>query len=482
MENLVNDDKLSSSFSVRRIPVSKTENSFDTENEKYKDKVKILELSNLIDEWEQELLFSEKGFYSFKGKEVENKRVEFITELEHFINSKISEMSFVLPVSRETANKIKQLKIDSIKQKMQSYESSELYNWEIDVYNKALEYSVKKAVSYINDKEVVSNCLKNGLSVLKLMAERENWSLKIIKSKKEKYLSDFYYSLIKAFLDKKDINFVLLFDKYKNFLLPKEKEEIEQAVNSMKNTIIAYNWANEIFTYNINDNEIEEEINKLNDSELETCVRNYIKVLKFNKDKLDNQKKKEESDKSWEDILSLLDSNPDKSFLYIDYNQGKHLSNIQKEYIKKIIKDGSIKTDKTKFIDLFEEMLGDFLTFQDKSLDDYRTCLSKEDFDFFSKFQKEDISKIALLKSDYNYISKLAKQSKNKDSDLLYDFISLYFSSLEEYKAINEKDADIEKRNKLIQVLSERINAEKNIEESKKELNKDDSIINNTRK
>ena len=71
-------------YAMRKIPFVEKEiqNSFEIfEN----DKIKILEISNMIDKWEKELLFSANGFFSLKGKDVENKTEEFLTELEKFI-------------------------------------------------------------------------------------------------------------------------------------------------------------------------------------------------------------------------------------------------------------------------------------------------------------------------------------------------------------------------------------------------------------
>ena len=81
------------SFSVRKIPtIPKEVNLSEIDDEKL-DKIKILELCNHIDEWEKEVLFSENGFFSTKGKEVKNKSKEFISELDRFISSKISSMN-----------------------------------------------------------------------------------------------------------------------------------------------------------------------------------------------------------------------------------------------------------------------------------------------------------------------------------------------------------------------------------------------------
>ena len=86
------ENKFSNNFSMRKIPVSNKQNQ-DIDDINF-DKIKILELCNSIDKWEQEILFDEKGFYSVKGKDVKEKLPEFEKELEDFINVKISEVSF----------------------------------------------------------------------------------------------------------------------------------------------------------------------------------------------------------------------------------------------------------------------------------------------------------------------------------------------------------------------------------------------------
>ena len=48
--------------SIRKIPVTESEIQQEALSDNHIDKIKILELSNIIDKWEQELLFSENGF------------------------------------------------------------------------------------------------------------------------------------------------------------------------------------------------------------------------------------------------------------------------------------------------------------------------------------------------------------------------------------------------------------------------------------
>ena len=114
-------------------------------------------------------------------------------------------MSFYFDESKEAVQKIKQIKIENIQNKMIKYESQELYDWEISVYNNAINLSMQKALLYKEDTQLIEKFLKQGLSIIKLMSDREKWNNKILKSKKEKYLSEFYYSIIKSFLDDKDI-------------------------------------------------------------------------------------------------------------------------------------------------------------------------------------------------------------------------------------------------------------------------------------
>ena len=104
---------MTESYSVRKIPIISKENGNSFVGESI-DKIKILEISNFIDEWEKELLFSENGFYSLAGKKVENKTKEFIEELEQIVSAKIFNETFSSKTSREIIYEIKNKKINVI--------------------------------------------------------------------------------------------------------------------------------------------------------------------------------------------------------------------------------------------------------------------------------------------------------------------------------------------------------------------------------
>ena len=83
---------MTQTYSLRKIPEKNIQINFEEENN---DKIKILELMNIIDEWEKEVLFANNGFFSLKGKKDENKTKEFVKELDDFISSKIYQVSFL---------------------------------------------------------------------------------------------------------------------------------------------------------------------------------------------------------------------------------------------------------------------------------------------------------------------------------------------------------------------------------------------------
>ncbi len=463
------DDNLTSSFSVRKIPVNNNEIKEENYNNKYSDRIKILELNNYIDEWEKELLFADNGYFSLKGKEVENKAKEYIEELENFINSKINNMSFSKKDAYETAQQIKLLKIDNIKSRLLNYEAQELFEWEIDVYEKSIELSVQKAVLYKDNPKIIASCYKNGTSVLELMAERENWNSKILKSKKEKYESDFYYALTTAFLEEKNINFVLYFEKYKEKLKEEKKVELEKIISEMKNKIIAYNWAKELFSYNLNESENEKEINKIKDKELLYEVRKFISVLKNNKKKHEEEEEKAKAEKCWENILSYIDTEPEKALLYIDLSQKAENIKSQREYIKRIIKSGEIITDKSKYIDVIKQAFTDFEEFKKKNIFEYRHLFSKEDFEIIKSIQQLTNEEIIILSSDIKLLFEKTNDLKINKKEELYSIIKIYLHFLKEYKTENKKEADIEKRNKIIASMVERISVKNDKEKGSKE-------------
>ena len=132
-------------YSMRKIPIMKKD-SQEVLVESDMDKVKILELSNFIDEWEKELLFSETGFFSLKGRSVENKTKEFIEELDQLISTKIYEINFSKQESKNIIIEIKKRKLDAIKSQMIAYEKNEMKNWEFEVYENSIKSCIQRAV------------------------------------------------------------------------------------------------------------------------------------------------------------------------------------------------------------------------------------------------------------------------------------------------------------------------------------------------
>lgn len=458
MPELTTEQETLSSFSLKKIPVSKNpEEVTDNEDKKYADRIQLLELSNLIDNWEQELLFSENGFFNLKGSEVRNKSKEFISELERFINSKMSGMIFHLERSKLAAIEMKNIKIENIKQQLFNHEQKELYEWEISVYNNAIKLAHDKAILYKNNIEIFQKALNNGINAIQLMAEREGWKSEVLKIKKKKFISGCCYDVIQAFIDEKDINFINYYNKYKEYLIEEQKDELEPSVECLKNNIIAYNWAVELFSYQLSYKENEAEIKNIKDKNLESLVRKYIDILKKSSEKNEQEIRKQEIDESWNKIISLLETEPEKSLLYIDLTKDKDNIKSQQEYIKQIINKGFIVTDKKKFCELINLMLNDFSTFQDEMLNKYRYQLSSMDFEFLEKIQNMTYEEYLKLSADYNFLLKNFEKSGINMIDKIYDSILSYRFAIDEYQAVNNKEADFDTRSKIVEQVLARI-------------------------
>ncbi|MBQ4122585.1 hypothetical protein IJD44_02520 [bacterium] len=470
MAEMTGKREFSSPFSLEKIPVNKqNEGSFDVENNKFADKVKLLELSNYIDEWEREILFSKNGFFSLKGKYVENKSKEYIAELERFINAKTSNIVFCLENSKKAAKELKRIKIENIKSQLLKHEQKELYDWEIDVYNKALQAAQDKAILYKYDFDIVFKSVKNGIKILSLISEREKWTDKIFKIKQKKFVSSCCFEIIQSFIKEKDIDFLRHFNTYSRYLLDEDKEKLEELMSELKDNIIAYNWATELFSYDLNDEENEKEIKRLNDKNLEPLVRSYIDVFKKLKKKNNEELKQLELQQTWDKIDSLLKTEPEKALLYVDIEKDKESTKAQKEYITKLIGEGYIITDKAIFCELFSEMLNDFASFKYKLLSKYKHKLSQVDFELLKNLQKQSDTEYLKIISDYKFLFQKLKEMKIEAPNEIYDFILDYRLAIDDYKLINSKSADFEKKNKIIEILLARISHKKS--EKKEEEN-----------
>ena len=456
MEGNLNKEGRGESFSIRKIPVTESEIQQEALSDNHIDKIKILELSNIIDKWEQELLFSENGFFSLKGKKVEGKINEFITELDSFIDSKIQEITFINNSSKELAKKIKIEKIESIKRKMKAYEQTELKNWETEVYEEAIKSSISRAVLYKSDANIIESSFQNGLSVLKLMSENEDWSSKILKYREEKYKSEFYSSLIDSFIKDKNPKANFYFGKYKNILNLEDTEKFEKSIKELKNNVIAYNWAKELYSYNMAKSEQEKEIKTIKDKEIEKKVRGYLNDFSLSEKKQEEEELKEKNIKNWKEIIEITETDINKAFLYIDFSGKPEDVKSKKDYINLIKKQDFISTDKKQFISLLSEYFESFEKFKTKDISNYQSCFSKEDYELFSYLQKMDNNEFFKLNFDYKYvINEIEKLKINKEEDK-YSLLKMLLIFKQKYKETNKKEPDIETVNKLITSVLER--------------------------
>lgn len=443
------DDTYEKTYSLNKIQDYKESDDDSFLDQKFLDKIKLLELSNIIDKWEKEILFAPNGFYSFKGKNIENKSKEFISELKSFIDSKIEEIHFNSDKSREAAFIIKNLKIENIYNEMYKYEKLQIKDWNIQVLTDSLNSAKQKAVLYKDNLEVIEKSLKNAIAVFSLFAKQEHWSEKMLKQQKKVYISEFFKEIIDSFIEEKNPCCSIYYEKFGKYLIIDNIEEYEKNIMYLKNEIIAYNWAKELFSYNLSETENEKEISNLNNENLENSVRKVLNILKRQKNMQECTEKDLNNEKNWNNIIKILDTEPDKALLYIDNNEKNEDKKSQKEYIMKILKDGFINTNESEFVNLLEEMFENFEKFKKKNINSYRNILSKEDFEIFSEFKKFSENDFCIYKSDFNYIKNKLESLKIKTVNQIYWIFKIYFIETKR-KFVNKENYNIDSVNKLI--------------------------------
>ena len=444
------------SFSMRKIPIVDKSTQIIEINDENIDKIKILELSSAIDEWEKEILFSEKGFYSLKGRDISKELKEFIDELERFINKQISLMKFSNEQSKNIALKIKESKISAIKKEMQKYEQEQLKNWEISVFERAISSCISRAILYKSNDEIIKTSYKNAKQVLNLLSEREKWTKKQNKVKLDILNSEFFFYLIDALVKDKDARANYFYNQYKDYLKEEDRKKLETSINELKINVTAYNFAKELFSYNLSDDEIEKEINIIKDEDVKSEVKKYLAEFLISQKEVEKENEKQKNIQNWNDVINVVNEDIDKAYLYIDYSLSKDNISAKKQYIKQIKKNGCIITDRVKFLELFSEFIEKTEAFKKKDISNYRNCLSIDDFKFFENLQHIDNSVFEKITSDYKYISLKIKEIDLKKNEDRYDFIKLLFSSKEDYKKINKKEADLKARNEIIDLIISR--------------------------
>ncbi len=445
-----------SGYSLRQIPEYYSKQKKEDNDLFFSDKTKILEFSNLVDEWETNVLFGENGFYSIKGKNVEKQQKEYLSELENFVGKLYSELQLSSPDTKDIFFKIKQEKINAIKEQMQLHTIKEMNQWQLDVFENALELSKKKAVLYKDNPKVIDVSLKNGFTILNLMAQQEKWKSEIIKFNSKKYKSDFYYGIIEAFILEKDVRASVYFEKYQDDLDEKIRDDLEKSINDLKVNIIAYNWAKELFSYNLTEIEQEKEFCKIKDELVKKSAKAFMKIFNMTKKQQEDDNYKLKNSDNWQKIVSNIKNNSSSYFLDIDFSLKEKDIQKKKEYLKNIGSNKYIISDENEYLKLLDDLSNDILQFKQSDLSDYICCLSEEDYNFFLELQQDKNNTVAFVIADYFYISNLLEKYNINSKKDKYKIFKLYFTAIKNYETTNKKPADLSTRNNILNDIKDR--------------------------
>lgn len=447
-------------FALRKIPVKqKFQDDLENfENEFFLDKTKIIEFSNSIDEWEKNILFAENGFYSLNGKDAKNKIKEYISELENFVSVKCAELQLSASKSNEILLKVKKEKINVIIEQMKKYENAALKNWQLEVFEKAIDASKQRAILYKNDDSIVNECLNSGLAVINLIAKEEQWSQNLLQKTGNKYKSEFYSDLIDDFISEKNIKAEAVFSSHKNLFDDDKREKLEKSVTELKINIIAYNWAKELVNYDLSIEEEEKEFNEIKDENVKKSAKEYLKFFKQRKKQQEAEDKKAKNLKNWEEIKNNLKENTGYVYLDADRSLGEKSSSKKKDYISQIADEGYVKTKEEDYLKLLQDFSDDCKKYKTQDISDYCASIEEEDLNFFYELQTMEENEILLMLSDLECIQKEFKEKKQNNAEKKYKFYKMFFASLKMYKSENKKAADLSVRNKILEELKKRFN------------------------
>lgn len=453
-------NKNTEEFALRKIPVTQRyqDDLENFENEIFLDKTKIIEFANSIDEWEKNILFAENGFYSLKGKNAKDKLKEYVSELENFANLKYSELHLSDSKSSKIFLKVKKEKINLIIEQMKKHESEELKNWQLEVFEKAIEASKQRAVLYKNDDNIVNECLNNGLAVINLIAKEEQWAQNLLQKTCNKYKTEFYSALIEDFIVEKNIKAEAVFSAHKNLFDDEKCEKLEKSVTELKTEIIAYNWAKELTNYDLSKEDEEKEFKEIKDENVKKSAKEYLKIFKQREKLQEEEDNKTKNLKNWEEIKKNLKENSGYVFLDVDKSLDEKSSSKKKDYIKQIADVGYVKTNEEDYLKLLQDFSDDYKKYKKQDISDYNTSIAEEDLNFFYELQNADENEILLVLSDIECIQKEFKAQKTNNDEKKYKFYKMFFALLKVYKSENKKTADLSVRNKILEELKKRFN------------------------
>lgn len=414
------------------------------------EKVKALELSNFIDNLEQNMLGGEESYYKKTGKDAifnpqkkDGGALIEIQKLEREINKKERELDFG-PAQNGILEIIKNKKLDMIRKNFSSHETKQIQEWINKTFDEAIELSIKKAVFHRDNEGEIQISVQNGKSAILEKAKINNYQPEDLGLEISLFEERAISMILESYIREGNLKAIDFLNNHKDKLGKDKIKKYEKETESIQKSFSSKNLANRIF--NLYSSSKEKAFEELKNEKGDKEAKNLLEGLFSSKEKNEENEQNSILLKAFQEISKTQNENAPLSYDLIPYELNEKNKNDIRSYLEKLMKGEEIQTSAEEFLSLFEIYRKNPLAFPKFNFIKYKMFLSDYDFRIFLRLADE--AKTLTLSEAMDTVNLISEEISDFGDGKKVQFIRYFLDNL--YLKSREKAADYEEKKEII--------------------------------
>nr|DAJ76576.1 MAG TPA: hypothetical protein [Caudoviricetes sp.] len=241
------------------------------------DDAKMLEMSNQIDQWEQDNLYNkDTGYYYKNGKDAVGKSGEIMKNFDDFVQEYKSKNK-ISPFNQSRMNSMIQNKKSRIYAGVNAHDVKQTGIWAETESQVGLDNAIKGMVNARNNPTIMQTQLNNAMKIIEWQGEMQNLDPDTIEAMKKQAKSSAYCSVLDSYISEGSLKAGEFFEQHKDEIDSKNHARYIGTIKNEETKYQARDLAEQIVSSSVSQEEAIQKAEAIQDIELSDMTVSRIK-------------------------------------------------------------------------------------------------------------------------------------------------------------------------------------------------------------
>lgn len=241
------------------------------------DDAKMLEMSNQIDQWEQDNLYNkDTGYYYKNGKDAVGKSGEIMKNFDDFVQEYKSKNK-ISPFNQSRMNSMIQNKKSRIYAGVNAHDVKQTGIWAETESQVGLDNAIKGMVNARNNPTIMQTQLNNAMKIIEWQGEMQNLDPDMIEAMKKQAKSSAYCSVLDSYISEGSLKAGEFFEQHKDEIDSKNHARYIGTIKNEETKYQARDLAEQIVSSSVSQEEAIQKAEAIQDIELSDMTVSRIK-------------------------------------------------------------------------------------------------------------------------------------------------------------------------------------------------------------